>query len=290
MAKRLALLVAAGGAALLAGCGGINGLGLYQSVPSVSNMRVLDGSPDAGSITVSATSAVSNTAVSLTPSGAITYGKLGSDTYQSVTSGVQQITVTANSSTTPTLTCTTPQLAVTQNYTVVIAGHLSGTPDHLQCQIFYDQTANTTTSTDQIVFHNAAPNSGTIQFGTQNTTSGAYNSPIGSASPAPLTYTNAGYTDNTSSPSGEPTQNSSFAGGVSFYAATGVASGATPTAGQIFATTAPSQGIAGASGVVGSQDPNNILPFPPSYNFSIYLIDGTATTAYTSDVLIGIFD
>jgi hypothetical protein len=159
-----------------------------------------------------------------------------------------------------------------------------GTSAGLQCQLFNEPTFATPTGDYTLSIHHVSPAAAAIgdsdvSFGTFTPGSTAYNLPNGTAlftgsivsglvSGSYYTYVASGITT---------------APGVGFW----VSGQTSIVPSSVLGSVLPAAGQAGASGVGGSNDKGDLLPFNALVNFSLYLVDGA--NGATSE-LIGAFD
>jgi hypothetical protein len=256
----------AGCAALLAACGPVDTV--YGTSSGNAAIRVIHGSPDAGSIDVRLDS---NTGSALVAGAS--YGKVG--TYQSVAAGTHSIYINPAGSTSTTTTCASTTYSPSQNYTVVIAGKKSqGVNDTtlgLQCQVIAEPTFDTSSGDYTLSVHNASPAGnalgGTFSYGTFPPGTTSYSAPVGVTPQLGVAVSALGI----GSYGLYIAQGVTTAPGIGFWVAP--QSSVAPT--SVLDTILPSQGVTGSSGSSGSADTNNFLPFSTTVvNFSLYFVDG----------------
>ncbi len=254
-------------ALVAASCGPLADVVTSSSGTTTASLRVLHGSPDAGSLDVKIDSV--STGTSLLSSAA--YGAVGA--YVSVNTGAHYVEIIPGGGSTASLTCTSPSLVAGTKYTVVVAGTAAkgyGTTLGVQCQTFTEPTFSTPSGDYTLAVHHASPalaaaGFGVLSFGTYAPGTQSYQAPVGTAAFTPLS------------------SNATASGSVTTDVAVGVTTA--PGVGFWFApqtsaapatavtTIRPSQGVAGAAGVAGSGDTGDLLPSGSLINFSVYVID-----------------
>jgi hypothetical protein len=260
------LVVALGAALSAASCGPLPSV-VTSSSTTTASLRVVHGSPDAGSLDVRIDSVTGTALLS-----AAAYGRVGA--YASVTAGTHYVEIISAGSATASLQCTSPSLVAGTSYTVVVAGTAAkgyGTTLGVQCQVFAEPAFSTPSGDYTLAVHHASPAVAAagytaISYGTFAPGTPAYQTPAGVAS-----FTSA-------FSSGAAT------GAVVTNVATGVTSAPgvgfwfapqTATApATVLSTIRPSQGVAGASGASGTGDTAELLPSSTLINFSVYVVDG----------------
>lgn len=267
--------------------------GAPQSTPSPANLRVINGTSDVQSISVSipAATSISNVAHSAVVPPA----------YEPIPSG-QVTTLSVQPDTGAAITCVTPyRLTPGGFYTLVIAGSVKlpqGGNQGLQCQLFFENYVVPDVGHQEILLHYASPalfNTGvqSLQFGhfdpakqtvTTSTLVQSLGTPDGIAAFVaflqPGTNTAAGIVQKGD---GAPTASNQ----VGYYIASG--NPPDPTTAMVQAVIFPSNAVVGAGPVSASPDPNNFFPFANSTRFSIYAVDATAGSSGPV-TLIGVMD
>ncbi|HYZ16019.1 MAG TPA: DUF4397 domain-containing protein, partial [Candidatus Acidoferrum sp.] len=166
MLRSALLALAASFAVALTGCGPLQN-SVTGTGSSEANLRLIDGSPDAGPLDFR----IDSTTGLLAASGA-TYGTVAP--FVQVSGVAHLVEVLPAGGTTATLTCQTPAMAPGTNYTVVVAGSANqavGSATGLRCQFFTEPAFATPSGSYTINVHHAAvlfANAGTsaISFGT----------------------------------------------------------------------------------------------------------------------------
>ncbi len=288
-----ALLIAAPLALALTACGGGGSTTLANATGQASSIRYVNGSPDIGTVdlyyiptgqTLGATPQVPTAA----------YGTISDFQSEPSTAG-QVFAYPAGNKSTPTLSCSIPQMSNNGLYTVVISGQVA--QHTLQCSLFQDTP---TSATGQVRVHHASPAAAavglsTIAFGFYNAPYNAVNQPtLGVAGAAPF----PGFAT-----AGGVQQNSFVTVGVSTVTSTstaiGIGAGTYPVnASGVFT---PALTIDAAKlvnpGTTTAGDTAGTIPGPSYNNASIFAIDcGTnattpqGTTCASGAGLIGSFD
>jgi hypothetical protein len=266
--------------------------GAPQSTASPAKIRVINGTSDVRSISVSIpeAAAIAN----------VTYATVVPPAYQSLPSG-DVTTLTVQPDTAAAMTCVTPyRLTAGGFYTLVVAGSVQsprGSNQGLQCQLFFENYVPVDPGHHEIMFHYASPalfNTGVpvLQFGhydpaTQTVAAGTPVKALTHDGNAPFvaflastTNTAAGIVQKADAPPTASTQ-------VGYY----VAPAATPdpTAAMVQTVVLPSNAVLGAGPASARPDPNNFFPFANSMTFSLYAIDPAAGS--TAPVyLVGVMD
>ena len=255
-------------ALLAAACGPLADAVTSSSSTTTASLRVVHGSPDAGSLDVKIDNAGTGTSL---VSGAA-YGVVGA--YVSVNAGAHYVEIIAAGGSTASLTCTSPSLVAGTKYTVVVAGTAAkgyGTTLGVQCQTFTEPTFSPPSGDYTLAVHHASPalaaaGSGVLSFGTYAPGTPSYQAPVGTAAFTTLSSNgNANGSVTTDVSVGVTT-----APGVGFWFAPQTS--AAP--GTVVTTIRPSQGVAGAAGAGGSGDAGDLLPSGSLINFSVYVVDG----------------
>jgi hypothetical protein len=267
LSVQLRLPVAALAAAISAtSCGPLADVATTTSATAAS-VRVVHGSPDAGSLDVRLDSVGGTTLASATA-----YGRVGS--YVSVAAGTHYVEILAAGSSTASLRCTSPSLAAGTKYTVVVAGTAArgyGTTLGVQCQVFAEPSFSTPSGDYALALHHASPAAAAagyavLSYGTFAPGTSAYNPPAGTAS-FTSAFSNA---TSTGAVATSVATGATSAPGVGFWFAPQTATAPS----TVLATIRPSQGVAGASGASGTADAGDLLPSGTLINFSVYVVDG----------------
>ena len=262
------LIAALASAALATSCGPLADAVTSSTSSTNASVRIVHGSPDAGNLDVKLDSA---TGTALIISAA--YGAVGS--YASVTAGSHNVAVLPAGGSTVSLTCTSPALSTGTKYTIVIAGTAAkgyGTTLGVQCQVFAEATFSTPAGDYTFAVHHASPAAnaagyGVLSFGPFSPGSSTYQPPAGTATfTAALSSSTAPGTVATDVAIGV-----TDAPGVGFWFAPQTSTAPT----SVLTAIRPSQGLAGATGVSGTSDSGDLLPYNSSLiNFSVYVVDG----------------
>lgn len=266
----------------LAACnGGGNGIDLGTSSGGglTSTIRVLNGSPDVGTVDVYLTNTSGSAVASALPYGAVS-------AYVAVSTQAYTVIVTTAATTTQKATCATPLLGLFR-YTIVIAGRAAngtGTSTGLQCQIFPEIPQTVPSGQEELGLHHAAPGvgtsgNGTLSFGTYAPGQGGYNTPAGSATYASSLTTAAAVGTSTYTLIAGVTSGN----GEGVYVAPQTASAPA----SVLATVLPSQAAGGGTGGPGINDSGNYLPSPSSTVFDVYAVDGASAGTVK---LVGVLD
>ncbi len=280
MSVHLRMLVAALAAALcVASCGPLADV-VSSSSATTASLRVVHGSPDAGSLDVKIDTATGTALLSAAP-----YGRVGA--YASVTVGTHYVEILPAGGSTASLQCASPSLVAGTRYTIVVAGTAAkgyGTTLGVQCQVFAEPSFSTPSGDYTLAVHHASPaaaaaGNAVLSYGPFSPGTSAYQTPAGVASftsaSSNATATGTVATDVATGVTSAP--------GVGFWFAPQTAT-APPT---VLGSIRPSQGVAGASGASGTSDTGDLLPTSTLINFSVYLVDGqNGATAQA----IGAFD
>ncbi len=279
MLRSALLALASTCAVALSACGPLQN-NISGTGSAATNLRIIDGSPDAGPLDFRIDS----------PTGLLA---ASSATYGTVAPAVQLsgvahlVEILPPGGTTPTLTCTTPAMAPAFNYTIVVAGSAKQTPGSttgLQCQFFAEPAFSTPSGSYTINVHHAAvlfANAGTpaISFGTFPPGTTNYGGVAGTATLVSALTNNTANTAGTQfTATGVTTPP-----GIGFWFAPSTSSAPT----KVTTTFLPSQGKAGYSGASGASDTGNILPTGSLINLDLYILDAQSGSGIT---LIGLYD
>jgi len=156
----------------LAACGG--SAGVSNAVGSQSNLRFVNGSPDAG--TVDIYYVPTGTAKNSSPSySAAAYGTITNFMTEPAVAAQVFFYPTGTTTTPLTVSCAVPQSSSGQNYTVVLAGKVANST--LQCAIFQDGLYS---APGQYRVHHASPAAAaaglaTVGYGVTAGTAATYN-------------------------------------------------------------------------------------------------------------------
>lgn len=277
--RRLGFLCAIG-AVLLSGCNS-NPNALSTST-NVSDIRVLNGSPDLGPVDIYF---ASTTSAALATS--LAYGSLSAYAEEPYKGAARPLVATAPGSPSSTkLSCSIPALDINTRYTIVIAGKVAAgaTATGLQCQLFTETVYSLPANQFQLGFHYASPglaanSEPTISFGLFSAGLNNYQLPSG----------NATFTTTTASGTADVLAVNVLLPAVQTAPGLGVyispQTGSPPT--TVFATVTPSQCVTGLVGAAGSSNTNNFMPYTTtsgtttttvSSNLSVYAVDSTAAS------------
>jgi hypothetical protein len=271
------------GLAVLAGCGPLNPGSILTTSSGNANIRVLNGSPNAGTITATLDSATG-------PAVATTLAYPNVAAYQSIASGNHALVITSTTNTFTQKTCAVGLLNAGLGYTVVLAGSATSQSmnTQLQCQVFQEPGYAGTTTTGYFSLHNASPAANangysTLSIGTYPTaspttfstvlTSAAFNT-----TPAATITTLLTAPVNASS------------GGIGFWV---VPQGTTPAVGSAtMATFLPANGLLASANPQGTKasDATNLFPTSNLVNLSIYAVDAASGSAGPPFTLVGVFE
>ena len=272
--RRLGFLCAVS-ALVLAGCN--SNANQLTSTTGLAAVRILNGSPDLGSVDV-----YLNTATGTPLAPALTYGTLNIYTNEAAAKKLTVVVTAAGVPSSTKLSCALPGLTLNTRYTVVIAGTVAGgaTATGLQCQLFAETVYSLPANQFQLSFHYASATLGatqpTVSFGLYSAGANNYQLPTGNAT---FTATTAGGTSlatavNTLVPAVQT------APGLGVYVS--AETGTPPT--SVLATTTPSQATLGLSGATGAQNSNNFMPYTTTTGavtttvssiLSVYAIDAS---------------
>ena len=265
----------------LAACGG-GSSGTSTVLSQTAQLRIINGSPDAGLIDIHLGN---NTGGTFAGGTGLAYGQITA--FQNEPTVSQTIVATTAGQTNTLVSCTLPQLQNNQRYTVVVAGKFAnsgGTATGTQCQFFQEAAFTTPTGQASVSVHHASPAaaaSGATSIAFGSYTPGQANYQVFSAS-ALATYapisggaTAQGTAVNVIIPG------ATTGSGIGIYVAP-QSSSTIPTA-----TITPSLAQIGNSGTSGAGDTSNFLPYQTLINFDVYAIDGQGMTLVQ---LVGAFD
>ena len=267
--------------ASLAACGG-GSSGSSTVLSQTAQLRIINGSPDAGPIDIHLGN---NTGGTFAGGTSLGYGQITA--FQNEPTVSQTIVATAAGQTNTVVACNLPQLQNNQRYTVVVAGKVAnggGTATGTQCQFFQESPFTTPTGQASVTMHHASPAAAaagatSIVFG--GYTPGQTNyQPFGSNAVATLAPISGGATAQGTAVNLVILGATSGAG-IGIY----VAAQSTPTTSA--ATLLPLQAQTGNSGTSGAGDTSNFLPYQALINFDVYAIDGQAGKLVQ---LVGAFD
>jgi len=181
ISRALMTLCAFSGALSLVACGGGGGstAGIANVVGSQSNLRFVNGSPDAGTVDIYfvPTGGSRNSSPSYS---AATYGRITDFMNEPAVAGQVYFYPTGTSATPLGASCAIPQSSSGQNYTVVLAGQVGKST--LQCVIFQDGLY---TAPGEYRVHHASPAAAAAGLGTIG---------YGVSAGASPTYTQSGVT------------------------------------------------------------------------------------------------
>ena len=267
--------------ASLAACGG-GSSGSSTVLSQTAQLRIINGSPDAGTIDIHLGN---NTGGTFAGGTSLLYGQITA--FQNEPTVSQTIVATTAGQTNTIVACNLPQLQNNQRYTVVIAGKVAnggGTATGTQCQFFQESPFTTPAGQASVSVHHASPaaaaaGAASIAFGSYTPGQGNYQ--VFSSS-ALATYasisggaTAQGTTVNIVIPG------ATTGSGIGIY----VAPQSSPTIPK--ATITPSLAQTGNSGSSGAGDTSNFLPYQTLINFDVYAIDGQGANLVQ---LVGAFD
>jgi hypothetical protein len=267
--------------ASLAACGG-GSSGPSTVLSQTAQLRIINGSPDAGPIDIHLGN---NTGGTFAGGTGLVYGQITA--FQNEPTVSQTIVATNAGQTSTVVSCNLPQLQNNQRYTVVIAGKVAGgggTPTGTQCQFFQEAAFSTPTGQASVSVHHASPAAAAV---------GAMSIAFGSYTPGQANYQtfSSGAVATYAPISGGATAQglavniiipgATTGSGIGIY----VAPQSTPTIPT--ATITPSLAQTGNSGTNGAGDTSNFLPYQTLINFDIYAIDGQGMNLVQ---LVGAFD
>ena len=267
--------------ASLAACGG-GSSGPSTVLSQTAQLRVINGSPDAGTIDIHLGN---NTGGTFAGGTGLVYGQITA--FQNEPTVVQTIVATTAGQTNTIVSCNLPQLQNNQRYTVVVAGKIAnggGTPTGTQCQFFQEIPFTTPTGQASVSVHHASPaaaaaGAASIAFGGYTPGQANYQ-PFSASAVATLAPISGGAT-------AQGTAVNVVIPGVTSGAGIGVYVAAQGTPTTPAATLLPSQAQTGNSGTNGAGDTSNFLPYQSLINFDVYAIDGQAGKLVQ---LVGAFD
>jgi hypothetical protein len=281
---RRVLMTVSLGLAVLAGCGPLNPGTLVNTNSGSANLRVLNGSPNAGTITATLDSATGPAVVT-----ALAYPNVAA--YQGIAAGNHALVITSTTNAFTPMTCPVGLLNSGFSYTMVLAGNaaLQSGNTKVQCQVFQEPFYGGTTTSGNYALHNASPAANangyaTLSIGTYPTASPTtFGSVLGTAA---FNTTPSTTITNLST----PLSLSASSNGVGFWV---VPQGTTPAVGSAtMATFLPANGLLASANPQGTKasDSTNLFPTSNLLNLSIYAVDAASGSAGPPFTLVGVFE